>query len=129
MSFDFTNNEMVKRKLEELVNKNIPKMSLDKLITMDRFSYLKPYIEMATEEEICEANNHFNSYCIYGYNDGKDIFSDEECSFYWGLKHGEMVTDDNGLSRTYYHYINLGKTRHKIELLLQYHPECYEIEG
>ena len=62
------------------------------------------------------------------YYDGKDIFSNENCSFYWGLTHGEMVTDDNGLARTYYHYIKLGGTKHKIELLLQYHPDCYEIE-
>lgn len=126
--FDFNDAKMVKEKLKELVDKNIPKMSLDKLLEIDRFSYLKSYMDKATESEITEANEHFNKYCVYGYNDGKDIFSNENCSFYWGLKHGEMITDDNGLARTYYHYISLGGTRHKIELLLQYHPDCYEVE-
>lgn len=126
--FDFNDVDMVKEKLKELVDKNIPKMSLDKLLEIDRFSYLKSYMENATESEITEVNNHFNKYCVYGYNDEKDIFSDEECSFYWGLRHGEMVTNDNGLPRTYCHYITLGGTTHKIELLLQYHPDCYEVE-
>ena len=126
--FDFNDAKMVKEKLKELVDKNIPKMSLDKLLEIDRFSYLKSYMDKATESEITEANEHFNKYWVYGYNDGKDIFSNENCSFYWGLRHGEMITDDNGLARTYCHYISLGGTRHKIELLLQYHPDCYEVE-
>ena len=126
--FDFNNAEMAKEKLKELVNKNVPKMSLDKLLKIDRFTYLKFYIDKATESEIREANTYFNKYCAYGYNNGKDIFSNEECTFYWGLKHGEMITDDKGLARRYYHYIKLGGREHKIELLLQYHPDCYEIE-
>ena len=126
--FDFDSAEMFKEKLKELVDKNIPKMSLDKLLEIERFDYLKFYMDKAAESEITEANNHFNKYCVYGYNDEKDIFSDEECSFYWGLWHGEMVTNDNGLPRTYYHYISLGGTKHRIELLLQYHPDCYEFK-
>ena len=35
--FDFNNAEMVKEKLKELVDKNIPKMSLDKLLEIERF--------------------------------------------------------------------------------------------
>lgn len=126
--FDFSDKEMVKERLKELLDMNIPKMSLEELVKIERFSYLKSYIEESTKEEIDKANEHFNKYCVNGYNEGRDIFSNEECNFYWGLVHGEVVTDDNGLSRTYYHHIELGGKKHRIDLLLQYHPECYEIE-
>lgn len=126
--FDFSDKEMVAEKLKELKERNIPKMSLEKLMSMDRLKWVKCYVDEATEEEINVANKELSKYCEYGYNDGKDIFSDEECSFYWGLMHGEMITNDNGMSRTYYHYLMLAGKRHKIELLLQYHPDCYEVD-
>lgn len=125
--FDFNNAEMVTSKLQELMDRNIPTMSLEKLLEGDRYSYLKPYVDVATEEEIRKCNEHLGKYCEIGYNDGKDIFSDEECSFFWGLAHGEMITNDNGMSRTYYHYLPLGGKEHKVIMLLQYHPSCYEL--
>lgn len=125
--FDFKNREMVIDKLNELKNKDIPKMSLEKLIEMDEYFYLKEDYENATEDEISECNKHLNSYCERGYNEGKDIFSNEECLFYWGLAHGEMVTNDNGMSRTQYHYLTLNGERRKVSMLLQYHPSGYEI--
>ena len=125
--FDFSNREMVIEKLKELKERNIPKMSLEKLMSMDRFKWVKNYADKATEEEIKKANEELSKYCECGYNDGKDIFSDEECSFYWGLRHGEMVTDDNGMNRTFYHYLTLAGERHRVEMLLQYHPDGYEI--
>lgn len=125
--FDFNNVEMVTNKLKELMDRDIPKMTLNKLLEMDKHSYLKPYMENATEEEIKKCEEHLNNYCEIGYNDGKDIFSDEECSFFWGLAHGEMVTNDNGMNRTYYHYLPLGGKEHKVAMLLQYHPSGYEL--
>ena len=116
--FDFSNREMVIKKLNELKDRGVPKMSLEKLIEMERYTYLKGDYNNASEDEINECNKYLNSYCERGYNDGKDIFSDEECSFYWGLRHGEMNTDDNGMSRTQYHYLTLNGTRHKISMLL-----------
>lgn len=127
--FDFNNAEQVASKLKELQERNIPCMTLDKLLSMNGYGFLKSYKETATEEEIKECEEHLNKYCEAGYNDGKDIFSDEKCYFRWGMAHGEMVTNDNGLARTYYHYLNLGGKRHRIDMLLQYHPSCYEIEG
>lgn len=127
MKFDFNNVDMVKSKLTELVKQNIPKMSLEHLLNIDEYSYLKGYAEKASQEEMAKVNDHFSKYCIDGYNDGRDIFSDERCTFYWGLRHGEMITDDNGLNRTYYHYINLGGHEFRIDLLLQYHPDVYQV--
>jgi hypothetical protein len=123
--FDFNNKEMVVNKLNELNNKDIPKMSLEKL-TKD-CSYLKNDYDCASEDEKDECNKHLNLYCEREYNDGKDIFSDEKCSFYWGLSHGEMVTNDNGINRTYFHYLVLNNHKHKVEMLLQYHPSVYDI--
>lgn len=125
---NFNDEKAVKSKLEELNKRNIPKMTLQKLIEADRFNYLKPYMDNATKEEILKCEEHLNKYCEVGYNDGKDIFSDEECTFFWGLHHGEMITNDNGLARTYYHYLTLGGKRHKVVALLQYHPSCYELK-
>lgn len=126
--FDFSNREMAVQKLKELKERNIPKMSLDKLLKMEDYKYLQSYVDKATEEEKKKAEEELSKYCERGYNDGKDIFSDEECCFYWGLRHGEMITDDNGMNRTYYHYLTLAGERKKIVMLLQYHPDCYEIE-
>jgi len=125
--FDFSNKEMVANKLQKLLNSNIPKMSLEKLLERG-YSHLKPFIEDATEAEINECEEYLLKYCEEGYNGNKDIFSDEKCCFYWGLNHGEMVTNDNGLARTTYHYLTLAGKKHKVELLLQYHPSCYFIE-
>lgn len=118
---------MVINKLNELKGRNIPKMSLEKLIEMEGYAYLQEDYKAASEDEICECNKHLNSYCERNYNSGKDIFSDEECLFYWGLAHGEMVTNDNGMGRTQYHYLTLNGRKHKISMLLQYHPDGYEI--
>lgn len=126
--FDFSNREMVIQRLKELKESNVPKMTLDKLIETQSGAFLKCYIENATEEEIKECNEYLSKYCENGYNENKDIFSNEKCVFYWALKHGEMTTDDNGLNRTYYHYLTLGRRKHRVEIMLQYHPDCYEIE-
>lgn len=125
--FDFNNVEMVTNRLKELKDRNVPKMTQNKLLETEGYSWLRFYADKATENEIKECEEHLNKYCEYGYNEGRDIFSDEMCSFYWGLRHGEMVTDDNGMNRTYYHYLNLGGKRHRVEMLLQYHPSCYEL--
>lgn len=126
--FDFNNREMVINKLNELKARDIPKMSLEKLINMEGYTYLKDVYSKASEDEIRECNKHLISYCEKGHNNGKDIFSDEKCSFYWGLKHGEMITDDNGMGRTQYHYLTLNGEKYKISMLLQYHPSVYEID-
>lgn len=106
---------MVVQKLKELKEKNIPKMSLDKLLKMEDYKYLQSYVDKATEEEKEKADEELSKYCERGYSDGKDIFSDEECCFYWGLRHGEMVTGDNGMNRTYYHYLTLAGKRKKLQ--------------
>lgn len=126
MPFDFSNRELVIKKLNELKSINIPKMTLDYAVKLCRIS--QSSVNDASQEEIDAANNYFSKFCQYGYNDNKDIFSNEECYFYWGLRHGDMITDDNGMGRTYYHYVELGGVRRKIELLLQLHPDEYEIE-
>lgn len=126
--FDFSNREMVLQKLKELKERNIPKMSLEKLLQIDGCKWLQPYADKATEEEKQKADEELSKYCERGYNENKDIFSDEECCFYWGLRHGEMVTDDNGMNRTFYHYLTLAGEKHRVEMLLQYHPDCYEID-
>ena len=118
--FDFNDREIVINKLDELMQKNIPCMTYKKLCEIKGE-------QNATEEEIEHINEYFKAYCIYGYNDGKDIFSDEDCSFYWGLAHGEMVTNDNGMGRRYYHYLDINGKRNKFRILLQYHPSGYEL--
>lgn len=119
--FDFSNREMVTKKLEELKARNIPCMTYKKLCEKRTLN--------ASKEEIDAINEYFKSYCEAGYNDGKDIFSDEECCFYWGLGHGEMLTNDNGMNRTYYHYLTINGERNRIEILLQYHPNGYSIDN
>lgn len=129
MEFDFSNREMVGQKLKELKERNIPKMSLEKLLKTDGCKWLQSYADRATEEEKQKTNEELSKYCEYGYNEGKDIFSDEKCYFYWGLQHGVMITDDNGMNRKYYHYLKLAGEMHRVEILLQYHPDCYEIDN
>lgn len=119
--FDFNNREMVINKLGELNKRNIPFMTYEKLCELEGN-------QNALDEEIETINKYFKAYCIAGYNDGKDIFSDEKCSFGWGLAHGEMITIDNGMDRTYYHYLTINGVRKKFSILLQYHPSGYEIE-
>lgn len=119
---------MVAQKLKELKERNIPKMSLDRLLQIKDYKYLQQYVDDATKEEIEKANEQLSEYCECAYNEYKDIFSDEKCVFYWAAMHGEMTTDDNGMDRTYYHYLTLSGEQHRVAILLQYHPDCYEID-
>lgn len=119
--FDFSNKEMVMNKLEELKSRKIPHMTYEKLCEL--YGDLR-----ATENEIKDINEYFQDFCVAGYNDNKDIFSDEECHFQWDLAHGEMHTNDNGRGRRYYHYITVNGKKERFEILLQYHPDVYKIK-
>ena len=120
--FDFNNPEMVTSKLKELRERNIPHMSYAKLCELQG-----DYDD--TKEEQGAIDKYFKDFCEKGYNDDKDIFSDEKCYFHWGLRHGNMVTNDNGMDRRYYHYLTIRGEKRRIEMLLQYHPDVYEIDG
>lgn len=119
--FDFKNPDMVIGKLNELKARNIPYMTYAKLCELQG-DY------GATKEEQEAIDQYFKKFCEKGYNDDKDIFSDENCCFYLGIEHGVMVTRDNGLDRKYYHYLTIQGKERRISILLQYHPDVYETE-
>ena len=71
---------------------------------------------------------NYPNIAIVGITRTKIFLVMKNAVFIGGLRHGEMVTDDNGMNRTFYHYLTLAGEKHRVEMLLQYHPDCYEIE-
>jgi hypothetical protein len=123
---DFTNRKDVINKLSELKAKNLSHM------TIERFAELsigfKNSIINATEEERKTISEYLHPYCR-PKDDNKCIFTDEFPILSWGLRHGTAIDSNTGFSWECYHYLNINGERKKYEVILQYHPDNYQIDG
>ena len=123
---DFTNREEVINKLSELKAKNLSHM------TIERFAELnikfKSDIINATEEERKAISEYLQPYCRPD-GDNKCIFTDKFPTLNWGLHHGTAIDSNTGLSWECYHYLSINGERQKYEVILQYHPDNYQIDG
>lgn len=123
---DFNSVEEVKRKLKELKEKNIPKMSIEHMCKIDK--EFERDIKNATEGELKEIAEKLSRYVDFGYNDGKCIFEDRHPVLSWGLIHGIMVDSNTGLDWVRYTYLIIGGERKRYEHTFQYHVDCYSCD-
>jgi hypothetical protein len=103
---------------------NYPKMNYTRLCEMVNGSKLKTL----TDEEIKSVNDYLS---IFLDPRGRDVnneclWCEDTLYLQWGIAHGE-ATCRCGMSVRGYHYIPLldGRKLERIELSLQYHPDCY----
>jgi hypothetical protein len=124
---DFNNADEVINKLKELKEKNLPHVTVEVFRKMNKL--FDERIDYATDDEREKIEEYLNTF-YDDTNDGKIpkcIFNEEQPVLRWALFHGTMTDSNTGLDWRAYHYLTIDGNESRYERVLQYHPDCYDI--
>jgi len=121
---DLNDKDQVIKRLKELKAQNLPHMTIEKMIEF--YPDFKYQIADCTEEEKQIIENELNPFL--GQKLGYCIISEQLPYLGWGLAHGVLIDSNTGLSWMRYNYFKVNGKECRFDYVLQYHPDCYEID-